>query len=68
MGRLRPEALYRPDDYKQNQVRESDVNRHEYCGVEDIKGTWERAAERIRILDPHGERARALLRQMELDS
>lgn len=67
MGRLLPQALYRNEMVDEHHVRACLVGDNpEPCDVTDYAGVWERAAERIKVIDPHGRKSYALLRQMQL--
>ena len=60
MARLVPEALYRDEDFMTHYHR---AVRRGDCPTGDAeipKNAWERAAQRIREIDPHGRRSHAL--------
>ena len=67
MGRLRPEALYRNELVDEHRIRDQRYD-HNPCDTTDYDAVWERAAERIKIIDPTGAKSYALLRKMQLES
>ena len=67
---LAPEALYSSESYDEHRLRarRRPDGQHHPQGVTDLEpadACWEQAAERIRAIDPLGDRALALLREIE---
>lgn len=70
MGRLIKEALFSYELIEEHQLRmlrEADANRAtgEDDFSESTENRWEKLADRIRQLDPYGQRSRALLAEVE---
>ena len=66
---LAPEALYSSDSYAEHRLRSRrrpDGQHHPegVTNLESVDACWDQAADRIRALDPHGDRALALLREI----
>jgi hypothetical protein len=69
MGRLAPEALYGNEPFEERYVRSLRYRRNniEPTSFHSPDGSWERAAQRAKIVDPDGSRAFAILRRMMAD-
>ncbi len=64
MGRLIAEALYSNEMVDEHYVRDCLRGEAPFCDTTDYAGIWERAAQRIKIIDPTGKKSSALLRQV----
>ena len=66
MGKLAPEALYGNEPLEERYVRSLRYRRNniEPTLLQSPDGSWERAAQRAKIIDPDGSRAYAILRRM----
>ena len=70
MGRLIKEALFSNElvdkhDLRMRQAIGAHPGSGETENVEDPETTWETLPDRIRRIDPHGERSYALLQEVE---
>ena len=68
---LAPEALYSSESYDEHRLRarRRPDGLHQPEGVTDWEpadACWGQAPERIRAIDPHGDRALALLHEIEI--
>jgi hypothetical protein len=64
MGRLIAEALYSNEMVGEHYIRNFLRGEVPFCDTTDYAGIWERAAQRIKIIDPTGKKSSALLRQV----
>jgi hypothetical protein len=64
MRRLVAEALYSNEMVGEHYIRNFLRGEVPFCDTTDYAGVWKRTAERMRIIDPTGQKSSALLRQV----